>query len=456
MTVLLGREFVGKFRKIRSVVSVLSIASMLAGPALADPVTLDQALLRGLERSPEVGQAQARIGAAEAARDQARRSWFPTIELDGAAGFRHLENDARVNLGLSSLDEKPLYATIGVNQPVFDFGRRANETRARNARLNSAGWEEQATGEEAAYGIARAYLQVLVQQRIVQSSQDNLEFHAALAADVSEGVDKGAMSISERQQAQERVQGAKIFLAQATTDLATATAELTLLVGMANIELSTPPDASAILPGSLDLALAEAANSDPRLRTMSGRLEEAKWTAKRAHAELLPIFGLQGKASGGKDFEGYRGTTRDYSLLFSMRWNLFDGGVTAARIREAERNTDGAGFALAQTRRDSELQVRKAWLGLQNWRSRLENQQARFEAANAVRDTYRAQFGIGRRSLLDLLDAQGAVYNASVEAEAARAGTLLAEYGVLAQLGRLRAFFGIGKTTVDPKLYGPR
>ena len=286
MTVLLGREFVGKFRKIRSVVSVLSIASMLAGPALADPVTLDQALLRGLERSPEVGQAQARIGAAEAARDQAKRSWFPTIELDGAAGFRHLENDARVNLGLSSLDEKPLYATIGVNQPVFDFGRRANETRARNARLNSAGWEEQATGEEAAYGIARAYLQVLVQQRIVQSSQDNLEFHAALAADVSEGVDKGAMSISERQQAQERVQGAKIFLAQATTDLATATAELTLLVGMANIEVSTPPDASAILPGSLDLALVEAANSDPRLRTMSGRLEEAKWTAKRAHAEL--------------------------------------------------------------------------------------------------------------------------------------------------------------------------
>ena len=139
-----------------------------------------------------------------------------------------------------------------------------------------------------------------------------------------------------------------------------------------------------------------------------------------------------------------------------MRWNLFDGGVTAARIREAERHTDEAGFALAQTRRDSELQVRKAWIGLENWRSRLENQQTRFEAANAVRDTYRAQFGIGRRSLLDLLDAQGAVYNASVEAEAARAGTLLAEYGLLAQLGRLRAFFGIGKTMVDPKLYGPR
>ena len=452
----IGRESVGKFRRNRSVVSILTIASMMAGPALADPISLDQALSRGLERSPEVGQAQARIGAAEAARDQAKRSWFPTIELDGAVGLRHLENDARVNLGLSSLDEKPLYATIGVSQPVFDFGRRSNETKARNARLNSAGWEEQAAGEEIAYGIARAYLQVLVQQRIVQSSQDNLGFHIALAADVSEGVDKGAMSISERQQAQERVQGAKISLAQANADLATATSELTLLVGAANIEVSTPPDASAKLPGTLDLALTEAAASDPRLLAMGNRLDEAKWLAKRARSELLPLFGLQGKASGGKDFEGYRGTTRDYSLLFSMRWNLFDGGVTAARIREAERHTDEAGFALAQTRRDSELQVRKAWIGLENWRSRLENQQTRFEAANAVRDTYRAQFGIGRRSLLDLLDAQGAVYNASVEAEAARAGTLLAEYGLLAQLGRLRAFFGIAKTTVDPKLYGPR
>ena len=179
-------------------------------------------------------------------------------------------------------------------------------------------------------------------------------------------------------------------------------------------------------------------------------------TAKRARSEYLPTVGLQGKASRGKDFEGYRGTTSDYQMLLALRWQLFDGGVTAARVREADRNTDEARFALAQARRESELQVRKGWIGLQNWRSRFSNQQVRLDAADAVRETYRAQFGIGRRSLLDLLDAQNAAYNASVETEVARGGTLLAQYGLLAQLGRLRAFFGIGKITVDPPMIGPK
>jgi outer membrane protein, adhesin transport system len=73
-----------------------------------------------------------------------------------------------------------------------------------------------------------------------------------------------------------------------------------------------------------------------------------------------------------------------------------------------------------------------------------------------VLDSYRAQFGIGRRSLLDLLDAQGSVYSATVDTEIARFGTLLAEYGMLAQVNRLRGHFGIGQTAVDPRMYGPR
>ena len=446
----------GRLRYIRGTISALTISALLATPALAEPLTIDQALTRGLERSPELGQAQSRVGAAEAVRDQVQREWFPTVTLDAAVGVRHLENDARVNLGLSALDERPLYATISVNQPVWDFGRRANESRVQKARLSSAGQEELIAGEVAAYTIARAYLQVLVQQRIVTASEDNLAFHLALAADVGEGVEKGAMSISERQQAQERAQGARIALDQAVADLGTAKAELALLVGLDSIEVSDPSDPSAALPATLDAAMAIAARNDPRLHSVSDQLDAAQWTAKRARTERLPTISLQGRFSQGKDFEGYRGTTQDSQVLLSMRWNLFDGGVTSARIREADRKTDEALFALAQARRDSELQVRKAWIGIQSWRSKLENQQARLKLAGEVRETYRAQFGIGRRSLLDLLDAQNAVYGASVDAEVARAGLLLSQYALLTQLGQLRSYFGIGKTTVDPRAFGPR
>lgn len=441
---------------LRTASGLVATVALLTTPALGDPLTLAQAQYLALKRSPELGQAQARTGAAEAVKDQAKRDLLPKITVDAAAGWRHLTNDTRVNLGLSAVNEQPLYATIGLDQPIWDFGRRGDEIKAQKENLSAARNEEQSTGESVAFTVARTYLQTMVQERILAAAESNLAFHEALTADVAEGVSRGAMSISERQQAEERLQSAKVILAQARSDMITAREELALHIGSADFDLSMPPDPAGTVPASLDEAMAAAAADDPRLHAMQDKLEAAGWSAERTRAERWPTVGMRGTARAGEDFEGYRGETREYELLFALRWPLFDGGVAAAKVRQAEHLEDQARFALAGAQRDSELQVRKSWIVLQTWRSKFAEQQTRLAVASQVLESYRAQFGIGRRSLLDLLDAQNAVYGATVDTEVARFGTLLAEYGMLAQLNRLRAHFGIGETRVDPRMYGPR
>jgi outer membrane protein, adhesin transport system len=443
----------GPFRLAASALTALAV---VATPALGEPLTLAQAQFIALRRSPELGHAQARVGAAEAVKDQAKRERLPKITVDAASGWRNLENDARINLGFSAVNEKPLYATITVDQALWDFGRIGNETRAQRASLAASRNDEQAAGESVAFNVTRAYLQTMVQQRVLAASEDNLAFHEALAADVAEGVARGAMSVSERQQAQERLQSAKVLVAQTRSDLAAARSELALLVGNDDFELSLPAGPGAALPGTLDAAITVAADNDPRVRSAADKLVAAGWSAKRIRSERWPTVSLRGSARAGEDFQGYRGETKEYELLFAMRWPLFDGGITSARIRQGDYLEDQARFALAASRRDSELQVRKAWATLESWRSKFAEQQTRYAVAALVLDSYRAQFGIGRRSLLDLLDAQGAVYSSTVDSEVARFGTLLAEYGMLAQVNRLRTHFGIGDTVVDPRLYGPR
>lgn len=443
-------------RAIRIAVAALVSSAIAVGPALADSVSLPKAVDLGLARSPELGQAQARVGAAEAGRDQASREWFPKVDLTAAVGYRHLDNDVRVQLGLSSIEERPRYATIGLQQPVWDFGRRGSAINLQKSRLASSQWDELAAGEAASFAISRAYLQVFVQQKIVAAARENVEFHRNLAADVGEGVERGAMSISERQQANERYQGAQIALQQANADLNSARAELELLVGISQFELTAPPDPTGIMPKTLDEALAIAATHDPRLLSVDEKFRGAGWNAARARRERLPNVGLQGTIRAGKDFEGYRGTTKDYELQLVMRWNVFDGGVAAAKVREADHATDEARFAFGQAQRDSELAVRRSWISMDNWHAKLDSQHARLLESRAVRESYRAQFGIGRRSLLDLLDAQNAVFNATVETEIAQTGMLLSQYGLLGQLGQLRSFFGAGKPKVDPQIYGPK
>ena len=443
-------------RKARIMISAAAALALTAGPALADAISLTDAVNMGIARSPEIGQAQARVRAAEAGRDQAERQWMPQIEATGAYGWRHLENAPRINLGLSAVKTRPFYATISVNQSVWDFGRRQFGAKAQEGRMMAAGWDEQATGEYAAYAIARAYLQVRVQQMIVEGAQDNLSFHRDLYADVGEAVDRGVLTIAEKQQANERLQGAILALDQAQAELATARSELSLLLGVSEFELLVPPDPEAKLPSTLEEALAIARINDPRLRSAEARVRSAQAGAGRAIADFAPQIGLQGTVRAGRDFEGYRGTTKDYELLLVARWTLFDGGINSARVREAKAGVDEARFALAQADRESELAIRKSWIAINDWKERLKVQRERLKVARDLRVSYVEQFGIGRRSLLDLLAAQSAVFSAASDVNVAQHGLWLAQYGLLGQMGGLRDFLGARERKLNPKMYGPR
>jgi adhesin transport system outer membrane protein len=264
------------------------------------------------------------------------------------------------------------------------------------------------------------------------------------------------LTIAEKQQANERLQGAILAFNQARSDLAAARSELALLLGADEFELLLPPDPAATMPVSLDAALAAAQTNDPRLHSAVARFRSARSNANRAFTEYAPQVGLQGTIRTGRDFEGYRGTTRDYELLVIARWSLFDGGITGARIREANAGVDEARFALGQAQRESELAIRKSWIAIDNWHDRLTLQQERLRTARDLRISYVEQFSIGRRSLLDLLDAQNAVFNASTETTVAQHGLWLAQYGLFAQMGQLRTFLGVTTQKLDPKMYGPR
>lgn len=441
---------------LRNAVAALTVFSLLAQPALADVLSLADAVQLGIARSPELGQAQSRVRAAEAGRDGAEREWLPRIEASAAYGWRHLENEARIVTGLSAIRSRPFYATISVNQPLLDFGRRYFATRAQDGRREAATWDAEATGEYAAYLISRAYLQVRAQQIIVEAAEENYNFHRDLVADVSEAVDKGVLTIAERQQGNERLQGAKLALDQARADFGTARAELALLLGTNDFTLQMPPDPSAAMPATLDKAIAVAQTSDPRLHSAEARLKSAKAGTARAITEIAPQIGFQGSYRNGRDFEGYRGTTRDLEILIVARWTIFDGGITSARVREARAGEDEARFAYGQADRESELAVRKSWIAIETWQDRLKLQQERLRTARDLRVSYVEQFGIGRRSLLDLLAAQSAVYSATTDAVVAQHGLWLAQYGLLGQIGQLRSFLGVNTMRIDPKIYGPR
>jgi adhesin transport system outer membrane protein len=81
-----------------------------------------------------------------------------------------------------------------------------------------------------------------------------------------------------------------------------------------------------------------------------------------------------------------------------------------------------------------------AWNAWDNQGKLVKQLDAQSVVSDELAKSYRAQFNIGRRSLLDVLDAQNTRYNVQVRAETARFAQFFAEFKLLAaQNALLRA-----------------
>ena len=107
------------------------------------------------------------------------------------------------------------------------------------------------------------------------------------------------------------------------------------------------------------------------------------------------------------------------------------------------RRASESRFRLHELVRYAEEDVRKAW----NSMSTQDKVGQELEVQSRVSDdlllSYREQFNVGRRSLLDVLDAQNTRYNVQVRLETARFAEQFAEYQVLAATNNLLETLGL-------------
>jgi adhesin transport system outer membrane protein len=209
--------------------------------------------------------------------------------------------------------------------------------------------------------------------------------------------------------------------------------------------VTMPPDLAQYLPATLDEAENAARINNPRVQEAIADLTAAREFTQEAKNELGPKVSLQGQARYGNDMDGFRGHTRDLLGRVVMKWNVFNGGIKEANIREQARRADEAHGRLFEVTRSAEEDVRSAWSRLTN-QTRLTGeleQQAR--VSDDLLLSYREQFNVGRRSLLDVLDTQNTRYNVQAQRETARLGKLYAQYRVLAAENRLIEALGVIK-----------
>lgn len=439
--------------------AALSLAA--ASPAYAQAVSMQEAISVAMQSNPEILQAQFNKEAIEFERKQAQGLFLPRIDLEASAGVRRLENQTRRTLGIADDELYPLELNLGAEWTVFDFGRRRGELLRQAARVDGASLRVVERSEFVALQIARQYLDVLLQQRVLAASQDNAAFHRALVADLGQGVDQGSISVADRQQAEERLQAALVRQEEAQQDLNNANITLRRLTGLDINQVSVPPNLASAMVPTVDEAVGLARTEHPLVREAVADVDAANAAAESAEGDLYPTLGVEVNGRIGDDIDGFRGETNDVQARAVLRWNIWDGGVNRAKLQEMIRRSSESRYRLHGLQREAEEDVRTAWSTLQTQGNVVTALTRQSQVSDDLLLSYRSQFNVGRRSLLDVLDAQNTRYNTQVRLETARFSQLFAQYQVLASTNKFLTALniapgaGAGENEREEFNYGP-
>lgn len=371
---------------------------------------------------PDIARTVSEIRSARAQKRAADGAFLPALSVGVSAESRLLDD-------ATSSETSPF---ARVSQLVYDAGAaRANQTAAQARVLQSRAQQIQ-TGAQTVLAAVEAYKRLLTSRRLLALAEENLRVLRGISDQIAQRANSGAGSRADNLTARSRVADAQTRRVDAQARLDRAETTFRRLFGEIPRNLPSPVKAPALPSGVEDVL-----QQSPRLRAANARVKAAESELARARAERLPFVELG--ATGRRASGGGADATFDLTLNYSLDTR----GERRAAI-------DAAAARVDSVRAERDTLVREVREALEFVRSDQAAGEARVTAARAAVQTNAAsvqasrdQFRIGRRSLVDLLEAQRDYVRAEETLILAEQERFLTDYAALALTGDILDVFDI-------------
>jgi len=409
---------------------VIVALSLAAGPDLVLAQTLQNAVQTTIETNPDIRAAAFNRLARDEQVRQARADYFPTLEVSGGLGTDAVNEPFDDTLS-------PQEIRISLRQNLFAGLATMNETARQKARVKSEAYVVRATSENSALQTTRAYLDVLRYQALLDLAKENLLVHQRIGDQITLRSQSGVGRRSDMDQVNSRIRLAQANVVVAEQNLADARTNFQALVGAMPEDLVRPELPEDLLPGSIDEARKIALASHPTLQSARADLDARKAQDAVARSPFMPTLDLEVDQVWEDEYNYSYAKREDLRALVRLRYNLFNGWKDQARKAETVHLIREARQIRNHTRRQVQESIRLSWMAFRAASTRLPYLDQRVQFATATAKSYRQQWDIGKRTLLDVLDAEAEQIDARIQYIETDYNRLYAGYRVLNGMGRL-------------------
>ena len=410
----------------------------------ANGQTLNEAMQSALEVHPEI---QAGINARLSVEEQmkaAKGGYLPQVDL--LAGYGREGTDSPGTRAVEGHEYNTLTrgeSSLRLQQMLFDGFATSSEVGRQRATVNARAYELLGTSERTALTVAEVYLEVLKRREMVRLAEDNLRSHERIYDQISLRSERGVGRMADLDQAEARLAQARNNLITEQTNLADAQVNYYSVVGRDPSELSMPQGLPGRLPENLQAAREELLANNPFLSSAESDVQASEQQYEAAKSTFYPRFDAELSQGVDNNIDGVPGHSNEWQAMLRMRYNLFAGGSNKADLQSKAHQVNQAMDIRNNALRVLSEDLGLAWNALENARQQLPIAQQYVDYSSRVRDSYQKQFGLGERTLLDLLDSENELFTAARRLEEVRYTELFTQYRIKATMGSLLQSQGV-------------
>ena len=396
------------YQKIIIQLFLASLSSFTALDISADdynknPVlSVDMALALALKTHPLILSAEGQFQAAKSELNASRWSRFPTVST-----------------GTQENADKIKQFTRTVNLPLWAGGRI-------NAEIDLA----KSVRDGALSGVSEAQQTVMLEtisqffdyfkaERKLQISRDNVDEHQRLYEIIERRVAAATSPDVDSMLALARLQYARSAEIQSKTKRNIAKSSLELLVdkGVDAVKVFRRPEPFNI---SIDEAVSIGILVSPKIARIKSEADGFEANVRSARSVLYPQVSLGYEY--GKTHGGISDGLIDEETFVTVQFQPGAGLSVASSVTAAKQRKLAALDTLEAEKRELRRQIKFAWNEYVSASIQLEPSKMLVEATGSVVESYLRQYAVGKKSWLDVLNAQR---------EATQAKNTLVDYEVL-------------------------
>jgi len=350
-------------------------ALMLCRAAATMAETLEEAWTVAIDNNHQIKSAKADTGASEQQLYSARGQRLPELNVNTAYTQLSETPAAKADFGgqagqFNTSQAGSVKAQAIASLPVFTSGRISHSISAAEASLEAARHNEISSVLNIKMQVAEAYIAVLRSEGALQVAQNHVDSLSKFHRDVANLYDQGVVAKNDVLAADVELANARQLVLQAGNRFDIARADYNRLldrnlgdeVKLARQFPETPPGTLAELSNG-------ALTQRPELLVLARQIEALEQQAKSVKAGTLPQVAVNGGYQYQENrYQAFQGL---WMVNIGMQWKLYDGSTghsSDAISRQA--------MALKEQRDDLHgtiaLQVRQAWLDIQEARQRID------------------------------------------------------------------------------------